>query len=55
MNETSDLLPESQRVTIPSPQPFSAVGDHRRSVGEYLIVNERALERRARRARGQSS
>lgn len=43
-------MPESQRATIPSPQPFAAVAERKRSVGEYSIVNERPAHERARRA-----
>lgn len=47
--------PVSQRVTIPSPQPFAAAAAAvaprvpLKPVGAYLIVNERALAKRARR------
>lgn len=50
MNAEMAETPESQRVTLPSPQPLSAVVPRRRSVGEYLIVNERAAGKRARRS-----
>jgi hypothetical protein len=50
MNADMVDTPESQRVTLPSPQPFAAVAPRRRSVGEYLIVNERAAAKRARRS-----
>ncbi len=48
MDRETCETPESQRVTIPSPQPFAAVVARPRSVGEYRIVNERAHERAQR-------
>lgn len=31
--------PESQRVTLPSPQPFPRIARCKRSPGEYRLVN----------------
>lgn len=36
----SDETPESQRTTIPSPQPFPCVAPRVKSPGAYRIVNE---------------
>jgi hypothetical protein len=53
MERTNESIPQSQRLTVPNPikMPFVAVADRvvPRTVGTYLIVNERARAKHARR------
>jgi hypothetical protein len=51
MKVTNDSLPQSQRVTVPTPMPFIGVADqvYPPRVGTYLIINERARAKRPRR------
>ncbi len=37
-------MPESQRVTLPSPQPFPRIGRAPRSPGEYRLVDGQPQE-----------
>jgi hypothetical protein len=53
MERTNESIPQSQRLTVPNPinMPFVSVADRvqPRTVGTYLIVNERARAKRERR------
>jgi hypothetical protein len=37
-------MPESQRVTLPSPQPFRAIARCKKSPGEYRLVDGQPQE-----------
>jgi hypothetical protein len=37
-------LPESQRITLPSPQPFPKIARCKRSPGEYRLIDGQPQE-----------
>lgn len=41
---TKEELPESQRITLPSPQPFPQIARCKRSPGEYRLVDGQPQE-----------
>ena len=38
-NATNEEMPESQRVTVPSPMPFPQIARCKRSPGEYRLID----------------
>ena len=39
MNAMNQEMPESQRVTLPSPMPFPQIARCKRSPGEYRLID----------------